>query len=277
MLRARSLVLVVLCGCRTTTPGAPPPIAPWELPIVFEADGHPSALPLVQATVGGRPTLLLLDTAARETTLQAWFVKSLGVEPTEAEGRKVIELPLQLGGEVTTSKWPLVETVSAQRELGIGGTLSPQHARKKGAVAIDFPRRRLIALDGKANAWLRWLDERSPKGQAEALPRMPPFDGRLQVMTRVGDGRDVATTLATGQERTSYVAGLFDPSLLGDGVHVAGLHLRLGQSEFGPLDVLVQPGEGPVQGRLGLDVLRGGVLLVPVHELAPIWFMTPRE
>lgn len=273
MLRALPLLLVILGGCRTTTPGAPPPNAPWEVPLVFAADGHP----VVQATVGGKPTLLILDTGARETTLQAWFVESLQREPVQVEGRRVIELPLELGAERLTAKWPLVETVPAERALGIGGTLSPQHARARGALALDFPRLRLVALDGNANAWLRWLDERSPKGQVEALPRVAPYDGSLHVLTRVGDGREVVTTVVTGQEHSSYSPGLFDSSLLVGGSHVPGLHLRLGQSEFGPLDILVQPMEGKAEGRLGLDVLRGGVLLVPVHELPPLWFMTPRE
>ena len=43
-----------------------------------------------------------------------------------------------------------------------------------------------MALDGKPNAWLRWLDERSPKGQVEALVRSAPFGGGLHVKTREG-------------------------------------------------------------------------------------------
>ena len=271
MLRLLAWSLVVLCGCRTTTPAAAPPSATWELPITFQGE-----LPVVEATIGGKPTLLVLDTGAPETTLQTWFVKSLELEPTAAEGHQVIELPLQVGGQSTTSKWPLVEDDPHRRELGIGGTLSPQHLLSKGAVAIDFPRKRLLALDGKANGWLLWLDERSPKGQVEALPRAAPFDGRLHVMTSVGDGSEVATEIASGEAHSRYPASLFDPSLIKQG-QVAGLHLKVGQSEFGPLDVLVQPLESPPDSRIGLDVLQGAVLLVPVHELHPIWLMTPRE
>lgn len=271
MLRSLALSLVVvLCGCRTTTPAATPPSATWELPITFVG-----GLPVVQATIAGRPTLLVLDTGAPETTLQAWFVKSLEREPTDFEGHRVVEAALQVGGQNSTAKWPLVDDAPGQRELGIGGTLSPQHLVAKGAVAIDFPRKRLLALEGKANGWLLWLDERSPKGQVEALPRAAPFDGQLHVMTSVGDGREVATALATGNAHTSYPANLFDPSLIKDG-RVAGLHLKIGQSEFGPLEVVVPP-EGDPVGRIGMDVLQGAVLLVPVHELHPIWFMTPRE
>jgi hypothetical protein len=270
--RALLIPLVLCAACRTITPAAPPPTAVWEVPFTLEANG----LPLVQATVGGKTTLLIVDTSAPDTTLQAWFVKSLEVEATESEGHRVAELPLQLGTNVTTAKWKLVETVPAQRELGIGGTLSPQRAIAAGAVAIDFPNKRLLALDGKANAWLRWLDERSPKGQVEALPRVAPFGMGLHVKTRVGDGKELATSLASGQERTTYVATVFDPTLLAGGPHVAGLHVRVGDSEFGPLDVLVRPAETQVEGWLGMDVLKNVVLLVPVHELHPIWLMTPR-
>lgn len=190
MPRVLSLLPLLLLGCRTVTPPVPSPTSTWELPIATAA-----GLPVVEVTIGGKKTLLVVDTGAPETTLQAWFVKSLEVEPTDLEGHRVAELPLRLGTTVVNAKWRLVETAPAQRELGIGGTLCPQRTLTKGAVAIDFPRKRLIALDGTANAWLRWLDERSPKGQ--------------------------------------------------------------------------------VEGWLGLDVLQGAVLLVPVHELHPIWFMTP--
>ena len=272
----RLLPLVLLCACRTVTPAAPPPSAKWEVPIVWEGDGHRSALPLVAATIGGKPTLLLLDTGAPETTLQAWFVKSLELEPTDFEGHRVAELPLQLGTGSTTAKWSLVDTDPALRELGVGGTLSPQHALAKGAVAIDFPANRLLALDGNPNAWLRWLDERSPRGQVEAQPRVAPFDGRVHLKSRVGDGREVSTALATAQEFSSYEPALFDAGLVKNG-HVAGLHLKVGESEFGPLEIAVQPAETGAQGRLGLDVLKQLVLLIPVHEMHPLWVMTPRE
>ncbi len=270
LLRSLPLLLITLCACRTITPAAPPPSAVWEVPISFAG-----GLPVVEATIRGKPVLLALDTGAPEITLQAWFLKSLGIEPTQADGHLVAELPLQLGTSVTTAKWRLVETDPTQRELGIGGTLSPQKLLAKGAVAIDFPRKRLLALDGKANAWLRWLDERSPQGQVEALPRAAPFDGRLHVMTRVGDGREVTTAIDSGKARSIYASTLFDPSLLAGGQHVAGLHLRVGQAEFGPLDIGVQPAEAAVEGWLGMDVLLRTVLLVPVHELHPIWLMTP--
>ena len=263
--------LVVVCACKTVTPPAPAPVAVWEVPLVVE----PGRAPLVQATIGGKPTLLLIDTAASQTTLQAWFIKSLEVEPTDFEGHRVAALPLQLGTFTTTARWQLVDTDPALRELGIGGTISPHHLVPKGAVVIDFPMKRMLALDGQPNNALRWLDERSPKGQVEGLLRVAPFEGRIHVKTRVGDGREVVTALASTQPRSRYAAGLFDASLITDGTHVAGLHVRVGESEFGPLDVLVQPTEGAVEGWLGMDVLQGVVLLLPVHELHPIWFMTP--
>ena len=270
MLRTLWLFPIVLCACRTITPAAPPASALWEVPIVFR-----SGFPVVEGTIRGKPILLALDTGAPETTLQHWFVKSLEIEPTPSEGHLVAELPLSLGTSVTTAKWRLVENNPVQRDLGIGGTLSPQKLLVKGAVAIDFPRKRLLALDGKANAWLLWLDERSPKGKVESLPRVAPFDGRLHVNTRAGDSREVPTTIDSGKVHSSYASTLFDPSLLAGGQHVAGLHLKVGQAEFGPLDVAVQPAEGVVEGWLGMDVLQGAVLLVPVHELHPIWLMTP--
>lgn len=267
-----SFPLVVLFACKTVTPPAPTPTAAWEVPIVLE----PGRAPVVQATIGGKPTLLLLDTAAAQTTLQAWFVKSLEVEPTESEGHRVAELPLQLGTFTTTAKWSLVETDPALRERGIGGTLSPHHLVAKGAVVLDFPLKRLLALEVDSNTAMRWLDERSPQGQVEGLMRVAPFEGRIHVMTRVGDGPQVVTALASTLERTHYAEKLFDTSLIADGKHVPGLHLRVGDTDVGPLDVVLRPAEDKVEGWLGLDVLQARVLLLPVHELHPIWFLTPR-
>lgn len=263
--------LVVVFACKTVTPPDPVPAAVWEVPLTLE----PGRAPVVQVMIGGKPALLIVDTAAAETTLQAWFVKSLEVEPTDFEGHRVAELPLQLGTFTTTSKWMMVDTDPALRALGIGGTLSPHHLVAKGAVVIDFPMKRMLALDVGPNMALLWLDQRSPKGQVEGLLRVAPFEGRIHVKTRVGDGREVVTALASAQLRTRYAASLFDSSLIADGTHVPGLHVRVGESEFGPLDVLVQPGEDKVEGWLGMDVLQGAVLLLPVHELHPIWFMTP--
>ena len=263
--------LVVVFACKTVTPPDPVPAAVWEVPLTLE----PGRAPVVQVMIGGKPALFIVDTAAAETTLQAWFVKSIEVEPTDFEGHRVAELPLQLGTFTTTQKWQLVDTDPALRKLEIGGTLSPHHLMARGAVVLDFPMKRMLALDGQPSAALLWLDQRSPKGQVEGLLRVAPFEGRIHVKTRVGDGNEVVTALASTQPRTRYAIGLFDSSLITDGTHVAGLHIRVGESEFGPLDVLVQPAEDKVEGWLGMDVLQGTVLLLPVHELHPIWFMTP--
>ena len=273
MSRVLVLSLLVLCACRTVTPAAPPPTAVWEVPLALEANG----LPLVEATIGGKKTLLIVDTGSPDITLQAWFVKALEVEPAEDGAYRVAELSLQVGAFNTKRKWRIVETVSSERERGIGGTLSPQRLLESGAMAIDFPNKRLLALDGKAHAWLRWLDERSPKGQVEALPRSAPFGKGLNVKSRVGDGKEVVTCLASGQTQSLYASHLFDNSLLAHGPVVEGLHVRVGDSEFGPVAIQARfVDSGGPEGWLAMDVLRNVVLLVPIHEIHPIWLMTPR-
>ncbi len=262
--------LFALAACRTTMLPAPPPTATWELPLRFDAGGPP----LVEVTVGGKPTLFAVDTAAKETALASWFAKSVASET---------ELPLLLGTlSLGEAKWPVIEGLPSFEALGIGGVLSPLQAAKQGAIVLDFPNQRLLFLDGKMNVWMRWLDERSPKGQTESLPRAGPRDGTLYVKSRVGDGREVVTRLDSAAPTTTYVSSLFDPTLIADGgallgPHVSGLHVRLGESEFGPLDVLARPALGAHEGALGLDVLRGVVLLIPVQGYQALWVMTPRE
>ncbi len=258
------LPLVALAACRTTTLPAPPPVAAWEVPILLE----PGSRPLVQVTVGSTPTRFVVDTGASETVLYAWFAKSIGADH---------ELQLQVGTNALDSKvWPVVDAPAGLEALGIGGVLSPQQAATKGAIVLDFPHKRLVAVGEKLNTWLRWLDERSPKGTTESLPRVGPRDGKLYVMSRVGDGKEVVTQLDTGSLTTEFATSIFDPSLL-TGKPLEGLHVRLGDSDFGPLSVTTQPTPGGAEGKLGLDVLAGVVVLVPIVGYQALWVMTPRE
>lgn len=253
MSRALALLLL-LAGCRTTTVAAPPPKALWEVPLEFTDDGRP----LVKAKVGAlRVVRLLVDTGAAETTVQG-----------------SVEGGLLVGGEQVPAR--AIELDHEQNRAGLDGTLAPHQLVKTGAVVLDLPGKRLLVLGGLENNWLRWLDERSPKGELAGVARMPPSNGGLLVQTRVGDGPEVLTRVSTSTLRSAYARTLFDLGLV-TATDVRGVHLKIRDSEFGPLDVGLLPDGNPAQGVLGLDVLKDLVVLVPVHASPRIWFMTPRE
>ncbi|HEY0880065.1 MAG TPA: hypothetical protein VGD87_00980 [Archangium sp.] len=236
MVRLSSLALLCfLTACRTSTPLKAPPTALWELPLELEA-GQP---PRVTVTIDGAPARLVVDTAASAHSFTG--TAKLG--------------PLTLTG------------------TGTDGTLAITKLLERGAVVLDFPNKRLLAIDGGEMSFLRWLDERSPKGQLEGVGRA---GNGVIIKTRVGDGQEIVTQVATTQQHTAYARELFDPKLV-KGDTVPGLFVRVRESEFGPLEAELLPEGAAPQGRLGLDVLSGLVVLVPMHAMAPIWFMTPRE
>lgn len=247
-----AVLALVLGACRTTARAAPPPQARWEVPLALTVDG----LALVVAKLGPADVRLLVDTAASETVL---FGRS---------GE------LQLGPERITAA-----AAEPRPGLQVDGVLAVHHLLTGGALVLDFPGQRLLALDGSENAWLRWLDERSPKGELAGVARLPPLAGGLLVQTRAGDGPEVTTVVATTALRSGYARSLFDAAVL-EGVRQEGLegvHLRIRDAEFGPLTVDVLPPGTTPPARLGLDVLKGLVVVVPVHDSPRIWFMTPRE
>jgi hypothetical protein len=257
------VMLLALAACRTSTQAAPPPTASWEVPIVLE----PGQPPMVDVTVGGKTARFIIDTTAADTALAAWFAKSLAPGP----------LPLSLGPDtMRTAAWPTLPSDGDLEARGIGGVLAPHRLLERGAVALDFPRRRMVGLAGQQMVWLRWLDERSPKSVLESLVRVGPRDAGLFVKSRVGDGREVITRLATTAQQSSYAAALFDEALLAGGPVLKGLHVRLGDSDF-PLDTLITPSVDRAEGQLGLDALATRVLLMPMLEGQALWVMTPLE
>ena len=202
----------------------------------------PSAWELPLELVDGVPTVngLTLDTTATATTTTRGAPFDLG------------------GAHVTPRRGP-------QNVLALG-SLPPA-----SAVVLDFPRRRVLGLDASTAGWLRWLDARSPKGKLESLPRVAP----MTVKSDVGDRRGVFTQLTSTVRRSQFPAVMFDAALVHDG-QVSGLHLQLGETTFGPLDVDARD-DLTASARLGMDVLQNVVLLLPNDPNQGVWLLVPRE
>ncbi|MFO0600818.1 MAG: hypothetical protein U0228_36245 [Myxococcaceae bacterium] len=149
-------------------------------------------------------------------------------------------------------------------------------AQPAEAVALDFGKHRVFGLQGRTNGWLLWLDTRAPKGQVESLLNVGTPQA-LAVDVRVGDGKPVACAFDPTRPRTALAKSLFDlPSLGVDGAATTlpGVHLRLGETEFGPLTIDFAASPDCV---LGADVLDHVVLLVPTRVKNAVWLLVTGE
>jgi len=141
---------------------APPPRAAEELALAgtrgrtpIERIGASRRVPLVHATIAGRPAMLLLDTGAFDHILEGWFAHELADAEASGKSANIIDhanrkvpvdawspvlLALDGWGPVGTIR-PLAtrDQTPGPRALGIGGLLSPQRLAGTGSpVVIDF-------------------------------------------------------------------------------------------------------------------------------------------
>jgi len=257
--------------------------------------GRGQRVPLVRATVAGRPTMLLVDTGAYDHILEGWFAREL--QDAEAAGRPGAVID-HANRKVAAEKWSAVSLAiegwtplpsisplalgdlnPGPRALGIGGILSPQRLAGDGAVAIDFPAGEMAALDG-----------------AEATARLAAHATSLGVATRCGatyviaatvEGREARLLVDTGSfttdlkatsppgralsGRTSVsrdiytVGGAVTTRMLGDArVRVGKLDARL---DLPMVDDRAHPTPCASDGVLGMDVLAGCVLVIEANQL----------
>jgi hypothetical protein len=142
------------------------------------------------------------------------------------------------------------------------------------ALAIDFRRHQVNGLGGKLNTWMQWMDERSPGASVEAMPNLGSRDAIL-VKARIGDGKEVVCAFDFTRARSAMATTLFDATVLGTNTTtLPGLHVRLGETDFGPLEVDLR---AEPECTLGLDVLGQTVLVVPLQGKQPVWLMVASE
>lgn len=124
-------------------------------PLRFELGGRAFPLPVVNATIAGQPTTLLVDTGANVHVVAGWLARKLAL-PLEKLGEvgsdhvgKSITTWRSRNTSVTVEGWGAVGTSSvivteipeAIERLGIGGILSPQKLADEGdAVVLDLYR-----------------------------------------------------------------------------------------------------------------------------------------
>lgn len=225
-------------------------------------------------------TLVVLLAACRTTTPplptppSAWELPLVTVDglPMVAVGEAALQLDTLATASTTTTGAPfdLLGTRVTPRK-GSTNVLALDSLPRAQALVLDFPRNRVLGLDASREGWLRWLDARAPHGKLESLPRVGP----MTVKADVGDRKNVFTQLSSTTRTSIFPSALFDPSLVASN-RVPGLHLSLGETDVGPLTVDVSA-DLSAEGRLGMDVLRDVVLLIPNDPNQGVWLLQPRE
>lgn len=269
-------------------------------PITFEVPGAVVHAPMVHASIGGIATKLILDTGCTDHILtmelvgRAGLAAEPGEEGTDAAGASVESwalgsLPVTIG-EVTL---PLESVVAFHGPApfegwGIGGFLSPQHLHPSATTILDFAGSELTIVGGDVAEVGAELIGRHPDLRPLRLERE---GGDTTVLIRAGiePYPPVVTMLDSGGKATEFtesaVPGLATGDLVAGGRGVSGtqvhgsvaLHqtLRFGDATLPLPRLFVRPSfNDAVQGLIGMDVLRGTVLMVGADlERRVLWLV----
>jgi hypothetical protein len=273
-----------------------------DVPIRFDVGDTVTHAPTIDAVLAGRPTRLILDTGSTDHVLTIELVRAAGLpaepgEPgTDHAGSSVASWFVgDVDAVIDGVGFGLHDAVAITGPApfagwGVGGFLSPQHLRPDACAVIDLIADRLILLTGDDDAIDGWLRERSPDLALLELPR-DPAEATPVISAAIEPFAPVATMLNTGGRGTEFamaaVPGLTGtPSDdLGKGVGgspvVGGVVedqvLRVGVARFPVPRLLVRPQIDTMLGLVGMDVLRGTVLVVSAARARPVDWLVPSD
>lgn len=271
-----------------------------EAAIGFETEDGTTHAPLVSATVSGLATRLILDTGASDHILTAELCEAAGLatepgEPgTDSTGASVPSWQAQnvvvrIGQMDFAFDQPVVITAPPPfRSGGIGAILSPQHLRADTPVLLDLAARR-VALLSAAGDLDSWLADAYPGWRCLTLAPVDG-DGTLLVEAAIDPFPPVVTLLDTGAKAT-YCARAAVPGLGAGGtprstghgvggtesfgVDVPGQLLHVGDARL-PVDLLIADHDlGQAGCVVGMDLLRGTVLVVGGPPGSPVRWLLP--
>jgi hypothetical protein len=256
-----------------------------RVPITFDAADRETHAPLVQGSVGGIETLLVLDTGSEVHILTKELVDRLGLDVEEGEegvdhsgatmpSWSVADVRLELGdAELTLRDVVSFPAPAPFVSGGIGGGLSPQHLHPTAVTVVDLAAGELLLVEGDDDDVEAWLVERTPSLRTLSLERDPTFT-TVVVPAAMRPFAEIPMLLNTGGRQTEFssaaVPGIGDgrEERIGGGVSGADV---LG-SAAGAQTLVVAGHEVPIaqlavrasmpgpQGMVGMDVLRGTVL-----------------
>ncbi len=276
---------------------------PFSTAITFAtADGTETHAPMVLATVGGLETRLICDTGASEHVLTTDLARRAGahLEPdepgTDAAGYpvpswRVDRLEGSLAGwSIPLDGAPVADGPPPFAGWGIGGFLSPQALHPSAWIVLDLASKALSVVDDPLEAVVADLQRRHTALRPVRLPR-DPADTTILVHAAVDAYADVLTLLDSGARSTSFAAAALPGVALGAEAArgravggremrsptVEGARLRIGDALLPMGPVFVTPeAHDAVAGVIGMDLLRGTVLVIAADPERPVIWFVPR-
>jgi hypothetical protein len=273
-----------------------------DLPITFDVGNEPTHAPVIDAFVGGTATRLILDTGSTDHVLTIELARTVGLaaEPGEpgtdhagasVESWTLGEVGARLGGhELTLEDTVAIAGPAPFEGWGVGGFLSPQHLDPDAFAVLDLVGDRFLLVDagGDDRAVVRDLARQHPELNVVTLQRLAG-EATPVVLAAIDPFPPVPTMLNTGGRGTEFatdaVPGLVgvEPDRVGHGVGgpavrgtLVGVHtLRVGAATFRVPGLLVRDEVGSMQGLIGMDVLRGTVLVVSADGRRPVTWLVP--
>jgi len=252
---------------------------------------------MVVARIGGKLTKLILDTGSTDHVFTTELTNDVGLVtrpapdgtdhagapvPSWTLGNVSVEID---GTELRLRDAQAIKGPAAFAASGIGGFLSPQNLHPSASVVIDMIANRLVLVDGKdVSAWLR---TRYPTLHPLLLKRARA--ATVLVEAAIEPFGSVATMLNTGGRETEFARAAV-PTLRGAppesvGLGVSGTKvmgevvnnqaLRVGDVRLAVPALLVRDGMKPPLGLVGMDVLRGTVLVVGANPREPVRWLVP--
>ncbi|MBI3553426.1 MAG: retropepsin-like domain-containing protein [Elusimicrobia bacterium] len=274
MWKARLFAAIMLAAGVASCRSAPRRETVEMIRIPFDFDVKDELVPrnpVVSAEIGGRRVLLLLDTGANGQVLDRGLALGLGLKAAPAEagqdhyGNKVAtedlpSVPISLGRWRTELAHPTaIPRPQSLRERGILGTLSPQNLLETGVVMLDLSARELLIAPTNPRDLDRWLKEVFPGRDFAALPtRMEQQSLEVVVPAALKGRAKVPVLLDTGSGSTEFSDDYAKDGVRDGIVELAGRELKVAR-----IEVRSFKGQAYMSGILGLDGLRGLVLVFP--------------
>lgn len=274
-----------------------------DVPLRFEvADGTVVHSPMVEAAIGGVPTLLILDTGSTDHVLTRDVLDRVGVAMTPADdGADHAGAPVRswavgdLAVRISDQAFALRDVVAidppaAFTGWGVGGFLSPQHLHPSARVLMDLARDRLlIVADADTVMVDAWIAARLPSLRPLALEG-DPDEMTVAVAAAIEPFGTVSTMLNTGGRGTEFSSAVVPGLATGDarrgssGISGAGVTgegvgprtLLVGDARLPVTNLIVRDEMDDPPGIVGMDVLRGTALAFSSDPARGVTWFVPR-
>jgi len=271
-----------------------------DIPITFAVGDGTTHAPMIDTRVGEVATKLILDTGSTDHVLTIELAREAGLdaEPGEAgTDHAGDEVPSWTLGTVAAriDRMPITlrnaVAITGPAKFagwGVGGFLSPQHIHPSALAVLDLADDRFLLVDDDPDEVRGWVADRGSdlvaltcvRDPAELTPvieaAIEPFPAVPVMFNTGGRGTEFATAAVPG------LRGV-EPERLGHGVggsvvpgsEVTDRTLLVGDARFALPRLLIREHVGSMLGLIGMDVLRGTVLVLGADPAAGVSWLVP--